>query len=163
MDNLRFLIGEGTDLTALQMTIRAIGMFFIALVLIRIGGMRIFGHESAFDSILVILLGAILARAVVGASPYFATVAAAAAITIIHRVLGWIACKNITVGKLIKGEHIPLYENSEFKWKNMRRCSISEGDLLESLRLQTNQNELLKVEKAIMETNGHISFILKKE
>jgi uncharacterized membrane protein YcaP (DUF421 family) len=61
------LFGRGEDLTALQMSVRSFIMFFIALALIRIGGMRIFGKKTAFDNILVIMLGAVLARGVVGA------------------------------------------------------------------------------------------------
>ena len=56
------LFGNGQNLTALQMGVRAFIMFFIALALIRIGGMRIFGKKTAFDNILVIMLGAVLAR-----------------------------------------------------------------------------------------------------
>ena len=78
--DIKELFGSGEHLTALQMAVRAFIMFFITLALIRFGGMRIFGKKTAFDNILVIMLGAILARGVVGASPFFSTVAASAAI-----------------------------------------------------------------------------------
>ncbi len=163
MNSLYFLIGEGDHLTALQMAVRATGMFFITLALIKLGGMRIFGKKSAFDNIVVIMLGAVLARGIVGAFPYFSTVAAAAAMTIIHRILGWLSVKHHSVSKFVKGDHIVLYKDGNYEWKNMQKSSISEGDLLESLRLQTNQGSVQKIETALMETNGQISFIMKDE
>jgi hypothetical protein len=39
-------------------------------------GLRTFAKQSTFDNIIVILLGAVLARGVVGASPFWSTVGA---------------------------------------------------------------------------------------
>ena len=100
--DIKELFGSGEHLTALQMGVRAFIMFFITLALIRFGGMRIFGKKTAFDNILVIMLGAILARGVVGASPFFSTVAAAAVMVVIHRILAWLAINHSWVGKIVK-------------------------------------------------------------
>jgi hypothetical protein len=99
------LFGSGEDLTPLQMGFRAFLMFFITLILIRIAGMRIFGKQTAFDSILVIMLGAVLARGVVGASPFISAVAAAAVMVAIHKILAILAMKYAWVGKIVKGIH----------------------------------------------------------
>jgi uncharacterized membrane protein YcaP (DUF421 family) len=70
MDILQTLVGEGEKLTVLQMSVRAFVMFIITLVLIRFAGLRTFAKQSSFDNIIVIMLGAVLARGVVGASPF---------------------------------------------------------------------------------------------
>lgn len=155
------LIGSGEALSALQMSVRALILFLIALVLIRLGGMRIFGKKSAFDNVIVIMLGAVLARGVVGASPLWSTVAAAATMVAINKILAWLAARSSKVNKLLKGEALVLYESGAIVWSNMRKAALSHSDLLESLRLETNCESLEKVEKACMETNGRISFILK--
>ena len=74
MQTVYELFGRGEHLDVLQMTMRAIIIFFIALVLIRFTGMRVFGIETAFDSCIIIMLGAVLTRAIVGASPMIPTV-----------------------------------------------------------------------------------------
>lgn len=163
MSTINFLFGEGEHLNILQMSCRAFVMFFITLTLLRLGGMRIFGKKSAFDTIIVIMLGAVLARGIVGASSFFATVAAAAVMIVIDRTLAWASLKSKLVSSLVKGTPLVLYMNGELVWDNMKTASLSKEDLLESLRLETNKNSLEEVELAEMETNGRISFVLKEE
>ena len=59
--NLHELCGSGENLTTLPMAVKSFIMFY-CLALIRIGRMSIFGQKTAFDNILVIMSGAILAR-----------------------------------------------------------------------------------------------------
>jgi uncharacterized membrane protein YcaP (DUF421 family) len=49
MDTVITLFGEGRELNALQMAVRAMVVFFCCLVLIRISGRRSFGQRSPFD------------------------------------------------------------------------------------------------------------------
>ena len=163
MDNLSSLIGHGEHLTALQMSMRAFSMFFITLVLIRLAGMRTFAKKSAFDNILVIMLGAILARGVVGASPYWSTVSAAAVMVALHRIIAILSVKNRNIEKWIKGTFIKLYHDGHLVKNNLEKTGMSENDLHESLRLETNKLTLTEVDTAFMETNGRISFILKEK
>ena len=68
------LFGHGRDLDALQMSCRAVVIFVIALLLLRIAGIRTIGKKSAFDQVIIIMLGAILSRPVVGASAFLPAV-----------------------------------------------------------------------------------------
>jgi uncharacterized membrane protein YcaP (DUF421 family) len=156
------LFGHGQNLTPLQMAVRAVITFFITLILIRVGGVRIFGKRSGFDTIIMITMGSVLARGIVGASPYLSTIAAATAMIVIHRLLAWLSIKNKTMESIIKGKRTVLYEGGKISFKNLRKAALSEEDLLESLRLETKHTSLEKIEKAFIETNGRISFILKK-
>jgi len=162
MDFIDKLIGHGEVITALQMSIRATIVFFITLILIRIGGVRIFGRRSAVDTIVVIIMGSVLARGIVGASPFLATIAAAAAMIVIHRLLGWLSVKYRSMEIAIKGDHVLLYSHGKVITKNLEKTSLSREDLEESLRLETKDSSLEKVESAYLETNGRISFIMKK-
>ena len=70
MDVIRLLFGDGTELTTWQMADRALVTFVLALAMIRLAGRRSFGQRSPFDACTTVLLGAVLSRAVVGASPF---------------------------------------------------------------------------------------------
>jgi uncharacterized membrane protein YcaP (DUF421 family) len=159
---LSVLWGTGEHLDILQMSVRAFLMFFIALLLIRLGGMRIFGKKSAFDTIIIIMLGAVLARGIVGASPYWSTVVASAVMIAINRGLAWLSERYKGINDFIKGKPLLIYESGQILWKNMRTAALTESDLMESLRLETKQSSLAGIEKAYMETNGRISFITKQ-
>lgn len=164
MGNLLYtLLGEGEHLDGLHMSIRAFCMFFIALFLLRMGGMRVFGQRSAFDNTIAIMLGAVLARGVVGASPFGSTVAAGAVMICIHRILSWLSLRYQFVGKWVKGDAVPLYKNGQIIWRNMKKAAISEHDLMASLRQTMKVDSLVNIETAILERSGQISFIPKKE
>src|SRR5689334_307328 len=103
MPNLSNLLGHGEDLTALQMSLRAVIVFFATLVLIRLGGVRIFGRRSSLDTIIMIVMGSVLARGIVGASPLVPVIAAATAMIAVHRLLAWSCHHNERFEWLIKG------------------------------------------------------------
>jgi uncharacterized membrane protein YcaP (DUF421 family) len=156
------LFGEGRDLDTLQMCSRAFVIFFITLALIRISGRRTFGKRSAFDNTSAIILGAVLSRAVVGASPFVPTVACCLVLVLLHRGLAWISIKNKLVGQLIKGDEIPLYRNGKLNEENLEKSLLSENDLLSDVRLKGNVKTLNEVSEIYMETGGEVSIIKKK-
>jgi uncharacterized membrane protein YcaP (DUF421 family) len=157
------LFGEGKDLDALQMSCRAVVMFFICLGLIRIAGRRSFGTKTAFDNIIVIMLGAILSRAVVGVSPFFPTVIGSLALVSIYRLFAFLSVTNSALSHFLKGKEMSLYKNGKINEKNLKRCSISKGDLLQGVRIEGNVTSLDEIEEAFMERNGQISIIKKEE
>jgi uncharacterized membrane protein YcaP (DUF421 family) len=163
MDTIHFLFGEGQKLDMLQMSMRAFVMFCIMLLLVRFTGRRAFAKKSSFDNIIVIMLGAVLARGVVGASPFWSTVAASVVMVIMHWITAWLAVKNRIIERLIKGNYVRLYDQDKLVDNNLAKTGISKKDLHESLRLETKKDTLEDIESAYLETNGRISFILKKK
>ena len=163
MNTLDQLFGHGEQLTPLQMGFRAFIMFFIALLLIRIAGMRTFGKNSAFDTIIGIMLGAVLSRAVIGASPFLSTIAAGFVMVALHRVIAWISVTQEWLGKIVKGKSQPLYKNGKIQWRNMKTTGVSENDLMEGVRMEGKVKTLGEIEEAQMERNGEISIIKKKK
>ena len=159
MELVDLLFGHGKDLNGLQMSCRALAMFFITIALIRISGMRSFGAKSAFDSCIVILLGATLSRAVTGASPAVPAVLAGLTIALVHRVLAMISVYNKTISHLVKSKEVSLYKDGRMNRKNMIKCNISEGDLAEGVRLAANVDSLEGIKEVFMERNGEISVV----
>lgn len=154
--------GEGKELEWWHMCSRAVVIFLLMILLLRLSGRRSFGMKSPFDNTVVFLLGAILSRAVTGASPFVPTVAASLVIVLLHRLCAWLSLKSHSFGRLIKGEPIILYEGGKMNRHNMERSLISEHDLKEGLRNAINSDKLEEAETIILERDGDISAVKKK-
>lgn len=151
-------------LTWWQMSARAVGVFFAALFIIRIGSHRIFGKNTAFDIILGIIYGSVLSRAITGNSPFWPTLAAAFTLVMLHKALAMIAYhSNIGFGDLIKGRPQLLVKDGKLQEKEMRDNSVTKSDLLEALRSSGSATDLERIDVAYLERSGSISIILKKD
>src|ERR1700761_5091259 len=128
------LFGEGKDLNALQMSDRGIAMFFIALILIRIAGRRSFGVRTPLDNIITISLGAIMSRAVVGASDFVPVIVCCFVIVLMHRTVGWMIASGKVFGRFIEGEKILLFEKGGFLKQNMKRALVCQEDIMQGVR-----------------------------
>ena len=161
MQTIHEIFGQGFNLNILQMTARAVVIFFIALILIRFTGMRMFGIKSAFDICVTIILGAVLARAIVGASPFIPTVVSSLGLVVVHRVIASISVNNQWMSHLVKGIPHSLYKNGQLNETNLKKCLLSFGDLMEEVRITLHQNTLDDIEEIFMERSGKISVIRK--
>lgn len=161
MDLIYDIFGEGKELQFHQMCARAAVIFLASIVLIRISGRRSFSMKSSFDSVIVILLGAVLSRAVVGASPFFPIIGASLTLVLLHRLFGWISSHNKTFKRLNEGKKIVLYSDGNLYTENLKKCLIDYEDILEQLRIQVHQSDLHGIDTIYMEAGGKISVVKK--
>ena len=153
------LFGHGRDLDALQTSCRAFVLFVIALALVRIAGMRAFGRKSSYDTIIVIMLGAVLARAVTGEAPFWATVAACTVLVVMHRAIAVGCARWRGLERVVKGAHRVLYHQGEFDQAGMERTGISLADLDEAARDKANVRSYTEVEAIYIEASGKLTVI----
>ena len=162
METLYELFGEGRELNSLQMALRAVVVFFIAWLLLRISGRRSFGFRTPLDNVTAILLGAVLSRAVTGVSPFVPVVVACLCIVVLHRAMAWTIVRNKRILHFIEGDKILLYEKGNFIPGNMRRALVGEEDILQGLRKAGMTEQVQEMEKIFMERSGEISFVKKE-
>jgi len=162
MELLIKIFGEGKDLNALQMSSRGIVMFFIALVLIRLSGRRSFGVRTPLDNIITISLGAIMSRAVVGASAFVPVVVCCFVIVLLHRLFGWLIAHSKTFGRFIEGDKIVLFEDNAFKGERMKDALVCKEDVMQGVRKSALTEDMNKIDKVYIERNGEISAIKKQ-
>ena len=70
---LRLVLGlglESREINALQMGLRAVVVYVVTVIVVRLGKKRFMGQATAFDVILGIMLGSIVSRAVTGNAPF---------------------------------------------------------------------------------------------
>lgn len=150
-------------ITGPQMALRAVLVFAAALAMLRLAGPRTFGRDTAFDLVLKITLGSLLARAVVAASPFWPTLLACAVFVGLHRLLAWLAYHYKGVGWLIKGQSTLLAQEGQQLDQAMRQNHITENELVEGLREAVNTESLDKAQTVWLERSGKISVVQKPE
>lgn len=153
------LFGEGSDLATWQMAARAAVIFFLALLLIRTSGRRSFGLQTPFDACLAVLLGAVLSRAVVGASPFWATVAAGASLAVIHRLLSLAAVRWPRIEDLVTGREIVVIRDGRLDRQAMKQALLTERNLAEAVRQKTGSADFSRVALALLERDGKITVV----
>src|ERR671929_1749514 len=107
LENLfRLVLGlglEGKDLNVPQMALRAVVVYVVTVLVVRLGKKRFMGRATAFDVILGIMLGSIVSRAVTGNAPLFPALVASAALVLMHWLFSAIAMRWHGFGDAIKG------------------------------------------------------------
>jgi uncharacterized membrane protein YcaP (DUF421 family) len=161
MNLLIEIFGQGKNLTALQMSCRGIVVFIIALLLIRISGRRSFGIRAPLDNIIIILLGAVLSRAVVGASAFVPVIVACFAIVILHRCVGWLIANSVFFGRLVESDKILLFEKGKYLEHNLKRVQLTREDVMQGVRKSALTDDLGEITHIYIERNGEISAIRK--
>jgi uncharacterized membrane protein YcaP (DUF421 family) len=146
-----------------HMVVRAIVVFAIAVVIVRLGEKRFISENTAFDVILGVMLGSVVSRAITGQSPFIPTLCAAFMLVGLHWLLAQIAFRSDRFGTLIKGNTRVLIRDGEVDWDAMSRSNLSQDDLLGALRLQASLSDWDMVREARPERNGQISVIRKDE
>ncbi|MDJ1493753.1 hypothetical protein QNI19_12500 [Cytophagaceae bacterium DM2B3-1] len=162
MEMFYTVFGEGKDLSVVQMSCRAIIVFLIAYGLIRVSGRRSFAIHTPVDNIVVILLGAILSRAVVGASPFIPVVCASLTLVLLHRIFGWFMAHNTRLGRWIESRKIILYQDARFIEENMKKALVRKEDIMQGIRQAIHTEDLTKIDKIYIEGNGKISILIKE-
>jgi len=156
MEIVETLFGSGSDLNPLQMSMRTVAVFLLTLIFIRASGRRSFGQRRPFDACTTVLLGAVLSRAVVGASPFWATMAAGATLVLLHRAIAMASLQWEWFETLVSGDKLELADRSGRIPKEMRKGLITKRDLDEAVRKKTG-DEGARIERAVLERDGEIT------
>ena len=160
MDIMQFW-GVNDNIRLIEIAGRSADILILIIVMIRFSGMQAFGKGDLLDTVVTILLGAVLARGIVGATPFISAVISGFVIIGIHIILSNLSFYNHKIGQAIKGQPIVLYRNGEFNWKNMNKVNITQHDIQEQLRVELNTESLDEVEAIYFERIGKVSFVKK--
>lgn len=153
--------GAVNDTGTGEIAARSAVMFVLMILMLRVSGMRSFGKGDVFDNILTILLGAVLARGIVGATPFLSAVAAGIIILAVHNLLSKLSFYSKWIGRAVKGEAKKPYAHGEFDGNNMRNADLTKADIDEQLRAKLHTATLQEMEAIYFEQTGKVSFVKK--
>ncbi|HEX5688885.1 MAG TPA: YetF domain-containing protein [Roseiflexaceae bacterium] len=159
---VRLALGIDDDtLSAWQVGLRALVIYVMTLIMIRVGGgNRLLGSHAAIDVVLGIIFGSVLSRAVNGTAPFFETLAAGAILIALHLVFAHLAFHSHVFGKLVKGTDHVVIRDGEFQRGELARHAISERDVMAALRTKYKIDDPTKIKVGRIERNGEISGVV---
>jgi uncharacterized membrane protein YcaP (DUF421 family) len=162
VDAFRALIGpENGDATWWQLSIRAVILFVVGVIYLRIAGRRTFSKATPLDIIVALIVGSNLSRAMTGKAPFLPSLAATLTLVLLHRAAAYATLRWNWLAKLMKVGPTVLVRDGEVDEAALRRHGLSHEDLAEGLRLEQAADPA-EVRLATLEGGGRISVVPKR-
>jgi uncharacterized membrane protein YcaP (DUF421 family) len=141
--------------------IRAIIVYIVILVFVRLSGKRTLGQFTAFDTLLLILIGTAVQNSLIGDDVSLAggLILAATLITL-NFIVAWITARSSAVSRVVEGVPVLVARDGQVYTSVLRRENVSEEDFEEAMR-RSGCRSREDVEMALLETNGRIAVINK--
>ncbi|QGT99711.1 hypothetical protein SYNTR_1118 [Candidatus Syntrophocurvum alkaliphilum] len=147
----------------IDFALRAVGMYFLALLMIRLLGKRALGELGPFDFVVMTGVGhTVIAVALDRSIPFYEGIAVLATLAVLEYTMGFLSLKNQKLSHIISGKPVVLISNGQIIKENLRKEKFNIDDLLQELRKQ-GVRDLDNVDKGILEPCGGFSVILKDE
>jgi uncharacterized membrane protein YcaP (DUF421 family) len=146
------------QLSTLQACARAVVVFIVLIAYLKIGKKRFLGKATAFDAVLVIVIGSIASRAISGTAPFVASLAATLTLVLFHWLISLLARGSRTLSFLIKGRDTLIIKDGRVFEDALRNAHMSKDDLDEDMR-QRGVEDPAEVKEARLERSGRLSII----
>lgn len=131
------------------------------VVLLRVSGKRTLSKWNAFDFIVTVALGSILATVVTSKDTVlFEGVAALALLTGLQFVITWLSVRWKALRKTIKSTPSLVFDRGEFRRDAMRRERVGEEEVRMAIRAE-GVGATEEIEAVVLETDGSFSVIKK--
>ena len=146
-----------------EFVVRAIVVYVVVLLLVRLTGKRTVGQFTPFDLLLVVLLGTAVQNSLIGEDvSLLGGLILAATLLALNWLVGYATARNTRLDRWIEGEPVVLARNGEVFWRVLRRENVSRADF-ETAKRKSDCAEDARIAIAVLETSGEITLIKRGE
>lgn len=140
--------------------IKAIIVYFVLWAIIRISGRRTLGEMTAFDFVLMLIIGGSTQRAITG-QDYSLTNALILVSTFVVLDVGLslVELRSPFARRVLTGTPTILVEHGHLLQQRMRLARVAEDNIMESARRLHGLERLDQIKFAILEASGEITII----
>jgi uncharacterized membrane protein YcaP (DUF421 family) len=147
----------------MSIVIRAAVGYLVLLLTVRVIGRRTASMMAPFDLALLFLVGGILIGAIIGEDHSFVGgISALFTIGLTHILVSWAKTRFPTVGRIVDGTPVVVYEHGRWHQDRMRKLRLTQQDVMAAVR-QRGMERLEQVRFAIAERDGKIAIIAQPE
>ena|SRR5579875_1304557 len=143
--------------------LHAIAGYFVLLFVVRVLARRPGSQMTLFEFVLIFLTGGIIILSTVGNDRSVTNCTCAViAVGLMHRSVSWLKSRSPRFGAIVDGTPVIVYRKGEVVEEVMAGARLRLADLFAAARTHGSRS-LDEVDYAILERNGRISIIPKKE
>lgn len=146
----------------MDIVLRSLVIFMVIWVLMRLLGRRELSNLEPFDLIMLVVIGDFVQQAATQQDlSVTGAILSAATIGVLTLAFSWVSWRFPRLRPVLDGKPLVLVEEGKLLTDNMRRERITIEELAAQARLQ-RIDSIEKVNWAVLETGGQISFIPKR-
>jgi uncharacterized membrane protein YcaP (DUF421 family) len=138
--------------------LRAVAVYAVFLVVIRVSGKRTLGTFSAFDFLVALMLGEVVDELIYGDVSLLKGFVAVAVIAVLHYANSWLTYWDHGFDRVLEGSPTVILEKGQLHYPGMRAERMNEKDVMSEVRLH-GIDDLREVKLAVVEYNGQVSVI----
>jgi uncharacterized membrane protein YcaP (DUF421 family) len=144
--------------------IRAFTVYIALLIIFRIAGSRSLAEITTFDFVLVLIISETVQQAMINDDNSMAN-GFLLVITLVGLdiLLSIIKQRSPRLERLLDGTSLLLVERGKLHRERMKCERVDESDVLEAARELQGISTLGEIEYAVLEKNGHITIVPKKQ
>lgn len=145
-----------------EFVLRAVVVYVVLLAMIRLSGKRTMGQFTAFDMLLIVLLGNAVQNALLGADTSMAGgLLLAATLMTLNWTVGFVTARSKRAERVLEGAPVVLARNGHVYRDVLRRELVSRDDFAKAMR-EAGVSDIDRIHLALLETNGHITILLRQ-
>ena len=138
-------------------------IFGIVLVFLRLSGKRQIGQMTPFDLVLLLLISNAVQNSMNGGdNSVTAGIILAATLIGADTLVGWLTRRSRKLETFVEGNAELLVHNGHIRADALRKAGLTQHELLAALRAH-DCADIAEVHAAILETDGRISVLTRKE
>lgn len=142
----------------LATALRAVGVYVLVLVVVRLTGKRTVGNFSAYDLLVALMIGEVVDEMIYGDVSMLQGAIPIVVVALLHEANAWLSYWDHGLQWVLEGKPSVIVRDGEFERKGMRAERMNEKDVMGQLRLQ-GIDDLREVKLAVVEIDGQVSVI----
>jgi uncharacterized membrane protein YcaP (DUF421 family) len=143
----------------MSVILRAAAAYWILLIAVRLIGRRTVSMMAPFDLIMLFLFAGSMLPSVLGEDhSLVAAYTAVCTLGMMHLLASWLKTRSATIGRLIDGTPVVIFEHGGWHEGRMRAMRIERQDVMTAAR-QRGLERLEQVRYAVVERDGKVSII----
>lgn len=149
------------DVAWWELVLRAVIVYFVVMLMLRVSGKRAVGQFTPFDMVLLILIGNAVQNGMNGGDNSLpAALLLCGVLVTLNYTMAYLSSRNRKLHELVEGVPVLLARNGQVFDAVLKRENVSREDFDEALR-QAENGRCEEIDYAMLESNGKISFVMK--